>query len=87
MRASIDPVAVRAAISSDPWTSVAYAFAAGACLAILEPRGRVARTIASTAGAIALAALREAVRQRIASQARSWIDDRVRSPQEPVFDL
>lgn len=76
MRTNLDLSAVRAAISADPWTSVAIAFVTGACLAVVQPRGRLARTIASTAGAIALATLREAVRQRAAVEARSWIDAR-----------
>ena len=58
--AGADLPTIRAAISADPWSSVGIAFATGACLALVEPRGRLARAIASTVGAVALAALREA---------------------------
>ena len=84
MSANLDLPAVRAAISADPWTSVAIAFATGACLALIQPRGRLARTIASTAGAIAMAALREAVGQRVAVEARSWIDARFAAYPRPA---
>jgi len=68
-----DLPAVRAAISADPWTSVAMAFAVGAYVALIEPRGRLARAIASTVGAVTLAALREAGLRRLATEARSWM--------------
>jgi hypothetical protein len=79
-----DLSAVRAAISADPWTSVGIAFIAGACLALVEPRGRLARAIASTVGAVALAALREAAWRRIAPDARSWIDARMPTYARPA---
>lgn len=76
MKPDVDLSAIRAAIAAEPWSSLGIAFLAGACLALLEPRSKVARTIATTAGTIALAALREAARERV-STARSWIDARV----------
>lgn len=63
---------------------MAIALVTGACLALVEPRGPLARTIASTAGAIALATLREAVRQRVAAEARSWLDARVPAGKRPA---
>lgn len=76
MKADVDLPALRAAIAAEPWTSLAIAFAAGACLALVEPRGRVARTITSIVGTTALAALREVAMRRVAAGARSWIDAR-----------
>lgn len=79
MNAPKDISGLRTAIAADPWGSVALAFAAGACLALIEPRSRAARALASTVGAIALAALRESVTQRFAAEARSWVDERTRA--------
>jgi hypothetical protein len=76
VKSDLDLSTVRAAIAADPWISAAIAFAAGACIALVEPRGRLARAITSAVGAMALAALREATMQRVASEARSWIDAR-----------
>lgn len=73
MKNAVDIAAVRAAITADPWSSVALAFAAGACLALIEPRGTVARAITSTLGALALAALRESATRRFAAEARAWV--------------
>jgi hypothetical protein len=84
VRTNLDLPAVRAAISAEPWTSVAIAFVTGACLAVVQPRGRLARAIASTAGAIALAAVREAARERVAVEARSWIDARFPACSRPA---
>ena len=67
MKADLDLSAIRAAIAADPWTSAAVAFAAGACIALVEPRGRLARAIASTVGAVVLATLREAAVRRLRS--------------------
>lgn len=77
MKADFDLPAIRAAIAADPWTSAAIAFVAGACIALMEPRGRLARAITSTVGALALAALREAAVRRLTTEARSWIDVRI----------
>ena len=74
----VDLSSARTAIVAEPLTAVALAFAAGACLALVEPRGRTRRVITSTLGAIALAALREAAGRGIAAEARSWIDARIR---------
>ncbi|HEY0993960.1 MAG TPA: hypothetical protein VGD80_43185 [Kofleriaceae bacterium] len=73
MRTDVDLSAIRAAISAEPWTAVGIALAAGASLALIEPRGRFARAIASAVGTVALAALREAAWRRIAPEARSWM--------------
>jgi len=77
VRTDADLSAVRAAISAEPWTVVGIAFAAGACLALVEPRGRLARAIASTVGALVFAGFREAAWRRVAAEARSWIDARI----------
>lgn len=84
MKADFELPAIRAAIAADPWTSAAIAFVAGACIALVEPRGRLARTITSTVGALALAALREAAVRRLATQARSWIDVRIAPEARPA---
>lgn len=78
MRGDVDLHAVRTAIAADPWPSLGLAFVAGACLALIEPRGRLARAVTSTLGTIAFAALRDVARQRITGEARSWIDSRIR---------
>jgi hypothetical protein len=79
MTPQIDTPALRAAIAARPWSSLACAFAAGGLLAYATPRRPIARAAASMLGAIALAALRDSVTRGLATQARSWIDERVRS--------
>lgn len=70
MMTRMDLSAARTAISAEPWTSVGIAFVTGACFALLEPRGRLARAVANTAGAIALAVVREAISQRVSA---AWV--------------
>jgi hypothetical protein len=80
----VDISGVRGAIVADPWGSVALAFAAGACLALIEPRGPIARAITGTLGAMALTVLRESATRRFAAEARSWIDARTRPGAQPA---
>jgi hypothetical protein len=71
MSDNIHKLDLGATVAADPWGSVGVAFAAGACLALVEPRSRLGRALASTLGAIVLAAVRQAVVTRIA---KSWTD-------------
>jgi hypothetical protein len=79
MNLQIDTPALRAEISAHPWSSFALAFAAGGLLAYAAPRRPIARAAVSMLGAIAFAALRESVTRSVATQARSWIDERLQS--------
>jgi hypothetical protein len=64
-------------ITEHPWASVAVALGIGAGLA-LRPRSSLARALISTVVGTTFAVLRELAADRVATHAKSWLDDRVR---------
>ncbi len=64
-------------IHDHPWASVAVAFGVGAALA-MRPKSAIARALISTAVGTAFAVAKELASDRMATYARSWVDQRVR---------
>lgn len=57
--------ALKAAIIARPWTGVAIACAAGAGLALVDPRGRLMRAATSALGGFLVAIVREIARDQV----------------------
>lgn len=65
-------------IQSNPFASVAIAFGIGAVFA-MRPKSAIARALISTAVGTSFAVLRELATDRVATYAKSWLDERVRA--------
>ena len=74
MTPAFDVASIEAAIVAHPWRGIGLAFAAGVGLALLEPRGRVARAAGSAIGTLVLAAIRELARERVVTHAKTWAE-------------
>ena len=64
-------------VGERPWPAVGVAFAAGALLAIMQPRPprtAVGRSLLAAIGGVALTLVREVAMQRALVAARGWLD-------------
>ena len=70
---TIDLDTTRTAIVDHPWRAIVLAMAGGAFVALVEPRSKLGRALASVVASTTLAAIRQVVARDLDRRVASWV--------------